>query len=196
MQALKSALDWIFSDGSLTMATWGLVVATFLLYLDGRRKSKEQSREWDEERRRRKEESMPSAVVEIAAKEETPLDMCFACFNLGNNSFFIDRMIVKANDGTRNESDLTPQVVVPGTWVTIDYDPAALLGAFGEKTQYKEANCVLILKGAFGTVATEPEWFYIGYGKGRAEWHKGRLAERLPGVIPEHHKIVRTQRRD
>ncbi len=42
-------------------------------------------------------------IVEIAAKEETPADMCFACFNLGNNSFFIDRMIVKANDGTRNE---------------------------------------------------------------------------------------------
>lgn len=137
---------------------------------------------------------MPSAVVEIAAKEETPLDMCFACFNLGNNSFFVDRMIVTANDGTRNESDLTPQVVVPGTWITIDYDPAPLLGMFGEKTQYKEANCVLLLKRAFGTVATNPEWFYIGYGKGRAEWHKGRLADRLPGVIPEQHKIVRNQR--
>lgn len=139
---------------------------------------------------------MPSAVVEIAAKEETPLDMCFACFNLGNNSFFVDRMIVTASDGTRNESDLTPQIVVPGTWVTIDYDPAGLLGMFGEKTQYKEANCALMLKGAFGTVATNPEWFYIGYGKGRAEWHKGRLADRLPGVIPEQHKIVRTKRGD
>lgn len=138
---------------------------------------------------------MPSAVVEIAAKEETPLDMCFACFNLGNNSFFVDRMIVEASDGTRNESDLTPQVVVPGTWVTIDYDPAGLLGAFGEKTQYKEANCVLILKGAFGTVATNPEWFYVGYGMGRAEWHKGRLSDRLPGVIPKQHKIVQTQKR-
>lgn len=139
---------------------------------------------------------MPSAVVEIAAKEETPLNMCFACFNLGNNSFFIDKMIVKANDGTRNDSDLTPQVVVPGTSVTIDYDPAALLSPFGEKTEYKEANCVLILKGAFGTVATEPEWFYVGYGKGRAEWHKGRLADHVPGNIPEQHKIVPTQKHE
>lgn len=194
MQELKSALHWIFSDGSLALATWGLVVATFLLFVDGVRKSREQNRRWEEDRKRRKEESMPSAVVEIAAKEETPLDMCFACFNLGNNSFFVDRMIVTANDGTRNESDLTPQVVVPGTWVIIDFDPAQLLGMFGEKTQFKEANCVLMLKGAFGTIATDPEWFYIGYGKGRAEWHKGRLADRLPGVIPEQHKIVRNQR--
>jgi hypothetical protein len=62
-----------------------------------------------------KKKSMPSAVVEIAAKEESPLDMCFACFNLGNNSFFVDRMIVEASDGTRSESNLTSQVVVPGT---------------------------------------------------------------------------------
>jgi hypothetical protein len=196
MQALQSTLHWIFSDGSLALATWGLVVATFLQFADGLRKSREQNKQWAEERKRRKEESMPSAVVEIAAKEETPMDMCFACFNLGNNSFFIDSMIVTASDGTLNKSNLTPQVVVPGTWVTIDFDPAQLLGMFGEKTQFKEANCVLILKGAFGTVPTEPEWFYIGYGKGRAEWHKGRLADRLPGVIPEQHKIVRTQKRD
>ena len=193
MQALQLVLHWIFSDGSLAVATWGLVVATFLLFVDGLRKSREQSRQWEEERKRLKEESMPSAVVEIAAKEETPLDMCFACFNLGNNSFFVDRMIVEASDGTRNESNLTPQVVVPGTWVTIDYDPAQLLGMFGEMNPYKEANCVLMLKGAFGTVATAPEWFYIAYGKNRAEWHKGRLADRLPGAIPEQHKIVRTQ---
>ena len=89
MEALKSALHWIFSDGSLAVATWGLVVATFLLFVDGTRKSREQNRQWNEERKRRKEEAMPSAVVEIAAKEETPLDMCFAVFNLGNNSFFI-----------------------------------------------------------------------------------------------------------
>src|SRR5208337_5145726 len=117
MQVLESTLHWVFSDGSLALATWGLVVATFLLFADGLRKSREQNRRWEEERKSRKAESMPSAVVEIAAKEETPLDMCFACFNLGNNSFFIDRMIVMANDGTRNESDLTPQVVVPGTCV-------------------------------------------------------------------------------
>jgi hypothetical protein len=132
MQGLESTIHWIFSDDSLALATWGLVVATFLLFVDGLRKSREQNRQWEEERKRRKEESIPSAVVEIAAKEETPQDMCFACFNLGNNSFFVGRMIVTSSDGMRDESDLTPQIVVPGTWVTIDYDPARLLGMFGE----------------------------------------------------------------
>jgi hypothetical protein len=196
MQALKSTLHWVFSDGSLALATWGLVVATFLLFVDGLRKSREQTRRWEEERKRRKEESMPSAVVEIAAKEETPLDMCFACFNLGNNTFFVDRMTVTALDGTRSESDLTPQVVVPGACVTIDFDPAQLLGVHGEKTEFKEAYCVLTLKGAFGIVETKREWFYVGYGQGRASWQKGRLADRQPGAIPEHHKILQTKKRE
>jgi hypothetical protein len=117
--------------------------------------------------------------------------MCFACFNLGNSTFFVDRIIVTASDGTRSESDLTPQVVTPGTWVTIDYDPSLLLGIYGEKTPFKEANCVLLLKGATGIAATDPEWFYVGYGNGRAAWHKGRLADRQPGTIPEQHKVVR-----
>jgi hypothetical protein len=192
MQALKSFLEWLLSEKSLGSATWALVLATFFLVLDGWQKSREQNRQWEEERKRKKEESIPSAVVEIAAKEETLLDMCFAVFNLGTNTFFVDRMIVTALDGARSDSDLTPQVVTPGTWVTIDYDPAQLLGVYGEKTEFKEAYCVLVLKGAFGSVTTSPEWFYFGYGQGRAMWQKGRLAERKPGLLPVLHKILRT----
>ena len=193
MHALKLILEWILSDKSLAPATWGLVIVTALLVLDGWRKSREQSWQWKEEREQRIEEAKPSAIIEIAAKEDTPLDMCFACFNLGNNTFLVDRMIVTASDGTRSESGLTPIVVTPGTWVTIDFNPAEILGLFGEKTQYKEANCVLLLKGATGMVATEPEWFYVGYGNGRADWHKGRLADRQPGTIPEQHRVIATQ---
>jgi hypothetical protein len=173
------------------IVTFLLVVVTALLVADGFRKSREQAKQWEEERDRRIAESKPSAIVELAAKEDTPLDMCFACFNLGNNTFYIDRMVVTASDGTRHESDLTPQIVTPGTWVTIDYNPAELLGMFGENQPFKEANCVLFLRGATGIVTTDPEWFYVGYGNGRADWRKGRLADRQPGVIPPQHKIIR-----
>jgi len=192
MQSLHAAFEWLFSDRSLAPATWGLVLVTALLVLDGARKSREQKRQWDEERKLRQEEAKPSAVVEIVVKEESPLDMRFAVFNLGRNSFFIDRMIVRASDGTRSESDLTPSVVTPGTWVTIDFDPKVLLGVFGENTQFKEASCEFLLKGAFGTVATEPEWFYVTYGRDRTLWYKGRLSEsRLPGVIAPQPKVIK-----
>lgn len=186
-----STLDWLSSDRSLAPATWGLVIATFLLFVDGFHKSREQQEQWKQEKQRRILESTPSAVVEIVVKEETPLDMCFACFNLGNNTFYIDKMIVTASDGTRSEAELTPQIVTPGTWVTIDYNPAELLGMFGENTPFKEANCVFLLRGASGVVTTDPEWFYVGYGKGRADWHKGRLADWQPGVISAQAKILR-----
>jgi hypothetical protein len=189
---------WLVSDKSVAAATWGLVVVTFLLVVvtallvaDGFRKSREQAKQWEEEQERRIAESKPSAIVELAAKEDTLLDMCFACFNLGNNTFYIDRMVVTTSDGARHESGLTPQIVTPGTWVTIDYNPTELLGMFGENQPFKEANCVLFLRGATGIVTTEPEWFYVGYGNGRADWHKGRLADRQPGVIPPQHKIIR-----
>jgi hypothetical protein len=156
---------------------------------DGWRDRKEQSKRWEHDDKRRAEESKPSAVIEIAAKHETPQDMCFACFNLGNNTFFVDRMIVTC-DGTPKDIDLSPLVVTPGTWVTIDFDPKGLLGMFGESKLYKEANCVLMLKGATGVVATEPEWFYVVYGSGRIDWFKGRPSDKLPGMMPQMHKIL------
>lgn len=194
MQSSTSALDWLSSERSLALATWGLVIATLLLVLDGYRKSGEQEKQWKREQKEREEEAKPSAVIEIVVKEEAPLDMCFACFNLGSNTFYIDRMIVVASDGRRCESDLTPQVLPPGTWVTIDYDPAQLLGLHGEPAPLKEANCVFILKGATGTVETDPVWFCLGYGSGRAAWSKGRLADRLPGTIPSQPKVLRMQK--
>jgi hypothetical protein len=98
---LQSLGAWLVSDKSVAAATWGLVVVTFLLVVvtallvaDGFRKSRDQAKRWEEEQERRIAESKPSAIVELAAKEDTPLDMCFACFNLGSNTFYIDRMVV------------------------------------------------------------------------------------------------------
>lgn len=196
MQLLHFDVKWFFSDGSLALATWGLVIVTALLVLDGWRESSEQKRQWQEERKLREEESKPSAVVEIAVREEAPLDMLFAVFNLGRNTFFVDKMIVTATDGTRSESDLTPLVVTPGSWITTNFDPKVLLGWQGEKTQFKETNCVFHLKGAFGTVVTDPVWFYVGYGHGRADWNIGRLADRQPGALVVQPKIIRTKRNE
>ena len=44
-----------------------------------------------------------------------------------------------------------------------------LVGICKGNTPFKEPNCVLMLKRATGIVATDPEWFYVGYAKGRAE---------------------------
>ncbi|MEI9980438.1 MAG: hypothetical protein WDN23_15830 [Edaphobacter sp.] len=188
-------------DESVAVATWGLVLATaglivvtFLLVRDGAQKSKEQSKRWEEEDKRRAEEAKPTAVVELATitNSRFNLDLFFACFNLGNNTFFIDKLIVTASDGTRDEADLAPKIVTPGTYVTIGYDPGQIMGMFGENTEFKEANAVLVLKGATGSVTTEPVWFYVFYRSGgqRCGWGMGRLAEREPGIITKVPKIL------
>jgi hypothetical protein len=186
-------------DESIARATWGLVAVTggliavtFLLVLDGARKSKEQRTRWREEDKRRAEEAKPNAVVEIATDKDPSSQMIFACFNLGNNTFFIDRMIVTASDGGRSESDLTPQIVTPGTWVTILYNPREVLNWEGEKNPFKEAHAVFVLKGAAGTVTTEPVWFCVpcvSAGEPCA-WTLGRLADRMPGSIPKQPKAL------
>lgn len=187
-----SHTGWFFSEQSLAFATWGLVFATLLLFGHGWQVSRRQEKQWEGEEKRRREESMPSAVIEIAVREEASLDMCFACFNLGNNTFYLDKMIVKGSNGRRSESDLTPLIVTPGTWVTIDYNPAEMLGTFGQETPFTEACCTFVLRGAAGTATTAPTWFYVGYGKDRAVWHKGRLADNLPGTIPAQPKVIKT----
>jgi hypothetical protein len=192
MPLLKAISAWFTTDKSLAVATWGLVVATFLLVLDGWQKSREQGRSWKRDDERRKEEAKPRAIVELATDADGSLEMFFACFNLGNNTFFIDKLIVTASDGTMDEASLTPKIVIPGTYVTIGYDPSQLLGLFGEATKFKEANGVLVLKGATATATTEPVWFYVGYGHSgyRCEWGMGRLADRKPGMITKFPKIL------
>jgi hypothetical protein len=192
-------LSWLTPEQSVADGTWGLfaataalVVVTVLLVLDGSRKSREQIRRWEHEDKRREEEARPSAVVVIATYAEDSLKMVFACFNLGNHTFFIDKMIVTTTDGSHHESELTPQIVTPGHYVTIKYDPCELLAWFGESKEYKEANCTLLLRGATATVATEPVWFYVSAkaGVNGCLWYVGRLSERQPGVIPSRPKII------
>jgi hypothetical protein len=41
--------------------------------------------------------------------------------------------------------------------VAIDNNPVELFGRSGEGKQFKEASCVLFMRGAIGIVTTEPE---------------------------------------
>jgi hypothetical protein len=190
---ILSAADWFTNEKSLALATWGLVAVTAMLVFDGWRSGREQSKRWGHEDERRAEESKPSAVVELATCADAIFsEMYFACFNLGSNTFFVDKLIVTTTDGTQSESDLAPLIVTPGTFVTIDYDPSLLLGVFGQETPYKEGNGVLVLKGATATVTTDPVWFYVGYGSGgrKCSWGMGRLADRGPGLITKIPKVL------
>jgi hypothetical protein len=193
---LDAFINWFTNERSLTVATWGLVVATLILYLDSRSKGKEQRERWEREDasrnneqrsrweredRLREEDAKPKVAVEIAKRENAP-EMVFRCFNLGSTIFFIDKMVITA-DRSVNTSDLVgPPVLLPGTFISTTYDCSELLrdGVQG----LREANVVFVLRGSHGLVSTEPVWFHVfpdatlGYG-----WTLGRLADRLPGTI-------------
>lgn len=206
-QWLRHAFGWLTDEKSLAAATWGLVLATLLLYLDSRQRGRTQDREWEEERsiraneqaerwaredRLREQNARPNAVVELVTDGAASLKLFVACFNLGSNTFFVDKMVVTV-DKSCYEYPLTPQIVVPGTYVTVGIEPGDLLGYFGEETRYKDANAVLVLKGAAATVTTEPLWFYVGYpppGRQHFEWGIGRIAEREPGIVTKMPKIL------
>jgi hypothetical protein len=57
--------EWLTGEKSLVLATWGLVVATLILYLDSRARGKEQVERWNREDRLRAEAERPKAVVEL-----------------------------------------------------------------------------------------------------------------------------------
>lgn len=185
MHVLRLFVGWLVSDKSLAPATWGLVVVTALLVIDGWIKSREQRERWKLEDERWKKESEPSAVIELGKASEDSNEMVFACFNLGTTSFYLHWMTVTAQDGTREEIRLPPHIVLPGKSAKVGYDPSKLLGMFGENSQFKEANAVFVVRGATGMAKTEPVWFYLSYGpKGfGCEWREGRLADRQPGTV-------------
>lgn len=176
---------WLKDEKSLAIATWGLVIATLLLYLDSRKRAKEQTERWAREDELRALQERPTARVELAVRGAASSEMLFAVFNLGNNSFFTNKLIVTTSNGTPHESDLTPQIVVPGTYVTVHYEPGDVMGMFGEATEFKEAYAVLELRGATGIVTTDPVWFHVSYGRPGhgCAWNIGRLSERQTGVI-------------
>jgi len=208
--SLVALPDWLTQEGYLTLATWGLVAATILLFLitlflyfDSRAKGKEQRERWereDESRakeqearwaredRLREEDAKPKVVVELAKREGSP-EIVLRCFNLGNTIFFVDQLIITATSPRRSvrTSDLVgPPVLLPGGYFSTTYACEGLI-----TDGFQEANAVFTIRGWRGMEQTTPVWFYVnpdpdhGYG-----WNVGRLADRLPGAIVVHPRTL------
>ncbi len=58
--------DRFTNEKSLTVATWGLVLATLILFSDSFYKSKERRERWEREDRLREEDAKPNVAVELA----------------------------------------------------------------------------------------------------------------------------------
>lgn len=195
MVLLIALPEWLTSEKSLPVATWGLVfvtfllvVATLILYLDSPGKGKEQVERWKREDRLWAEAERPKAVVELG-KRESSHHVVALCYNLGEHPFVIDKLVVSLQTGTRRISDfLGPYVVLPGTYVPVTVDCTELLQS---KDERHDATIVLQLKGASGAVTTEPVWFSFypdasgGYG-----WSVGGPGDRLPGMIVQQPRMI------
>ena len=90
MYHLLGFLKWLISEGSVGAATWGLVLVTVGLVIDGFRKSREQRDRWDRENKVRADAAQPKAVVEPAKRENYP-HVIALCYNLGERPFVIDK---------------------------------------------------------------------------------------------------------
>jgi hypothetical protein len=202
--------DWLIREKYITLATWGLVLATFLLviatvimYCDSRSKSKEQRERWEQEDevrakeqksrweradQLRAEDAEPKVAVEIGKREEGP-EIVFKCFNLGNTIFFVHQIIITATSpktSVRTSDLVGPPVLLPGTFMSTTYDCEGLL-----TDSFQEAKAVFVLRGQHGLEYTDPVWFYVSPDLTRGyDWTVGRLADRLPGAIVRQPRLI------
>jgi hypothetical protein len=189
---MHTLLEWLTNERSLAVATWGLVIVTAMLVCDGWWEGREQRKRWDEEDKRREDESKPTAHVEAVVFADAATEMHVACYNLGNHSFLIDRLVALAASGMRYESDIQPVIVVPGRFVTIPFNPCDVLSSRGSDQQFTEGQIVLTLRGARDTLQTAPVWFCAEYGQpGQGcPWTLGRLSDMVPGAMVKQPKIM------
>lgn len=202
-----SALAWLKDEKSLAAATWGLVLATFLLYLDSRLRGKTQDRQWGQERQLRADEQAerwkredeiraldgkPKAVVEIAAKKNAS-EIIFQCFNLGTKTFFVDEIVLTQSDsGSRLywKPD-GPPILLPGTSVLLPFNCGLLLKADGG---FIEMSAMFYVRGPEGIEVLAPVFFYYWSEVGEMtvhDWNIGKLSDRLPGaIVAQPRKIV------
>jgi hypothetical protein len=135
--------EWLVGEKYITLATWGLVLATVMLfiatvimYCDSRSKGKEQRERWkqeDDARTReqknrweredqiRAEDAKPKVVIEISKRKDNP-EAVFKCFNLGNTIFFVHQLIITATIPRPSvlTSDLQgPPVLLPGNFSSV-----------------------------------------------------------------------------
>jgi hypothetical protein len=183
---------WLTNEQSLTLATWGLVIVTALLVLDSWNKSREQRKRWDREDQQRVDDAKPKTLIELAKRPSSP-DVVVLCYNLGSNTFVIDKLILYCDKATKFGDLEGPLIVLPGTYVHIKVSCASWLQTktVGELSITREAYVVLLLRGATGPIATDPVWFCFRPAVGHQyEWTVGRLADRQPGVIPAQPRAI------
>lgn len=205
--------NWLTDEKYITLATWGLVTATLMLvvltgilYWDSRAKgreqrerwqredasrSREQEERWKREDRVREDDAKPKTAVELAKRDDAPA-IVLRCYNLGNTTFFIDRIVITFIDrpGTANRTVHTmdasgPPVLLPGTFTSTTYDCAEFV-----TDEYREGNVVFVLRGLHGLVSTEPVWFYLFRDGAEYGWTRGRLANRSPGMIVQQPRSI------
>lgn len=206
--------DWLIGGNYITLATWVLVLVTFLLviatvimYCDSRSKGKEQRERWkqeddartkEQEKRWKREDELraedakPKVAVEIATRKEGP-EIVFKCFNLGNTIFFVHQIIITATSPKTSviTSDLVgPPILGPGASMSTTYDCEGLL-----TDSLQEAKAVFVLHGQHGLEYTDAVWFYVSRDpSGGYDWRVGRLADRLPGaIVPQPRLILKGQ---
>jgi hypothetical protein len=192
-------LVWLTNEQSLTLATWGLVVVTallvvgtFLLFLDSWKKGKEQRFRWDREDQQRIDDAKPKTLVELAKRPSSP-EVVVLCYNLGSITFVIDKLIVYSGNATRFGDMEGPLIALPGSFVHIKVSRADWLQTktVGEASITREAYVVLLLKGAYGPIVTDPVWFCFRPAmEHQYEWTVGRLADRKCGVIPKQPRAI------
>jgi len=187
-------------DLSLDRATWGLVIVTALLvvgtiatFTDGTRRGRLQDKRWENEDKHRIEDAEPRALVELATYLDDSLRLLFVVYNLGNNTFLIDKLIVKVNNTKIEVPQQTPQIVTPGNWVSIEFEPRLILSPNGGNTPSEEGYGTIVLKGATGSVITKSEWFHVFYAQpsrpDRFPWGMGRSGL-PPGTLVETPRVL------
>jgi hypothetical protein len=56
VHAIIFIFSWLLNDKSVALATWGLVIATYLLYRDSRARGQDQDAQWERDRELRTRE--------------------------------------------------------------------------------------------------------------------------------------------
>lgn len=156
---------WLTNEGNVTLATWGLVVATlvlgiatFLLFLDGRAKSKEQRRRWEREDALRESETQPKADFGLEISKEGILELW--CANLGISSFLISSIQMTAISPSDSNVVALNSVIVPvGQVAKVELLRIPGIGRFGMVGGNREIS--LELQGPVSRITTSSKQYSV-----------------------------------
>jgi hypothetical protein len=165
MMAIFLLPAWLTGESNLTLATWGLVsatlvlgVATFLLYLDGRSKSREQRHRWEREDALRESETQPKADFGLEISKEGILELW--CANLGISSFLISSIQMTAVSPSDSNVVALNSVIVPlGQVAKVELLRIPGIGRFGMVGGNREIS--LELQGPVSRITTSAKQYSV-----------------------------------